>query len=65
MNNKNEKEFEAESINQPITEMENFTQGDDKAIDPFDPERLRLSHDFASSIGVKKALLTIKQLIVI
>jgi hypothetical protein len=27
--------------------------------DPFDPARLRLSQDFASTIGVKKALLTV------
>lgn len=27
--------------------------------DPFDPSRLRLSQDFASTIGVKKALLTV------
>lgn len=29
------------------------------APDPFDPGRLRLSQDFASSLGVKKALLTV------
>src|SRR5262249_25421245 len=27
--------------------------------DPFDPAALRLSHDFAASLGVKKALLTV------
>lgn len=27
--------------------------------DPFDPSRLRLSQDFAASVGVKKALLTV------
>ena len=27
--------------------------------DPFDPARLRLSQDFASTLGVKKALLTV------
>jgi hypothetical protein len=31
----------------------------DKAHDPFDPARLRLSQDFASTVGVKKALLTV------
>jgi len=31
----------------------------DSAPDPFDPNRLRLSQDFAASIGVKKALLTV------
>jgi hypothetical protein len=29
------------------------------SLDPFDPERLRLSQDFASTIGVKKELLTV------
>ena len=29
------------------------------APDPYDPSRLRLSQDFASSLGVKKALLTV------
>ena len=29
------------------------------APDPFDPASLRLSHDFAASLGVKKALLTV------
>ena len=29
------------------------------APDPFDPERLRLSQDFAASIGVKKHILTL------
>lgn len=29
------------------------------APDPFDPERLRLSQDFAAGLGVKKALLTV------
>lgn len=35
--------------------------GDEKprALDPFDPSRLRLSQDFAQSLGVKRALLTI------
>jgi len=28
-------------------------------IDPFDPERLRLSQDFSQTVGVKKALLTV------
>lgn len=32
---------------------------DDLASDPFDPESLRLSQDFASSIGVKKVLTTV------
>ncbi len=32
---------------------------EETAPDPFDPERLRLSQDFATSLGVKKALLTI------
>jgi len=29
------------------------------SLDPFDPARLRLSQDYASAIGVKKALLTV------
>ncbi len=29
------------------------------ALNPFDPKRLRLSQDFASAVGVKKALLTV------
>jgi hypothetical protein len=32
---------------------------DSAALDPFDPERLRLSQDFAASLGVKKVLLTV------
>src|SRR5262245_41257611 len=31
----------------------------DVALNPFDPEKLRLSQDFASNLGVKKALLTV------
>ena len=31
----------------------------DAALDPFDPSRLRLSQDFAASLGVKKVLLTV------
>lgn len=33
--------------------------GDEPAPDPFDPARLRLSQDFASSIGVKRVLTTV------
>ena len=36
-----------------------FTDSADAAPDPFDPARLRLSQDFAASLGVKKALLTV------
>ena len=32
---------------------------EDVVLDPFDPERLRLSQDFASTVGVKKALITV------
>jgi hypothetical protein len=32
---------------------------DESALDPFDPARLRLSQDFASQIGVKKALISV------
>ena len=35
------------------------TASTDNAPDPFDPESLRLTQDFGSTIGVKKALLTV------
>ena len=41
------------------TETENRLPAEDKPLDPFDPERLKLSQDFASSLGVKKELLTV------
>jgi len=34
-------------------------QDEAAAPDPFDPERLKLSQDFASSVGVKKELITV------
>ena len=43
------------------TEVETLNRlpAEEKPLDPFDPERLKLSQDFASSIGVKKELLTV------
>ena len=40
-------------------ETSNRLPAEEKPLDPFDPERLKLSQDFASSIGVKKELLTV------
>src|SRR5690349_14998764 len=47
---------EAVSASQEKTKA-SITQG--LMDDPFDPARLRLSQDFASNIGVKKALITV------
>ena len=44
---------------EPKVETSNRIPAEDKPLDPFDPERLKLSQDFASSLGVKKELLTI------
>lgn len=41
----------------PVNRLPN--DKDEQHLDPFDPERLKLSQDFASSVGVKKELLTI------
>jgi len=45
------------------TDNEPVQNADDKpadvVLDPFDPERLRLSQDFAATVGVKKALITV------
>jgi hypothetical protein len=43
---------------QPAPESR-FAEGANPAPDPFDPARLRLSQDFAASLGVKKLLLTV------
>jgi hypothetical protein len=46
----------------PITEQtvgNNRLPAEEETLDPFDPERLKLSQDFASSIGVKKELITV------
>lgn len=40
-------------------EIEQVGLTSDGAPDPFSPERLRLTHDFAAGIGVRKALLTV------
>ena len=49
-----------ESKERPSNEMDNSDADRmSAASDPFDPNRLRLSQDFASSLGVKKALTTI------
>ena len=42
---------------QKSTPTENTTPEKDQ--DPFDPSRLRLSQDFAATVGVKKALITV------
>jgi len=42
---------------QKSTPTENTTP--EKGQDPFDPSRLRLSQDFAATVGVKKALITV------
>ena len=60
MKSTNEKKnYETENINQSNADEENSKIGESATADPFDPERLRLSQDYASSLGVKKALLTI------
>jgi hypothetical protein len=46
-------------LKEPKVETSNRLPAEDKPLDPFDPERLKLSQDFASSVGVKKELLTI------
>ena len=43
--------------NEPIQKADD--KPEDVILDPFDPERLRLSQDFAATVGVKKALLTV------
>jgi len=44
----------------PASEPHNrLSQETAAAPDPFDANRLRLSQDFAASVGVKKALLTV------
>jgi hypothetical protein len=46
----------------PLDQIPNAPNGDQKQPDPpdpFDPARLRLSQDFATTLGVKKLLLTV------
>ena len=50
----NRQSIPADSVSVPDNQS-----GQDVAPDPFDPDRLRLSQDFAASLGVKKALLTV------
>ena len=45
-------------LQEPEVETTNRLPAEKQPLDPFDPERLKLSQDFASSIGVKKELLT-------
>jgi hypothetical protein len=49
----------AAPVDQPAAPVNRITPQDDRAPDPFDPAALRLSQDFASSIGVKKVLTTV------
>ncbi len=48
-----------ESILPKVEPSANGQQVPPEAPDPFAPERMRLSQDFASTLGVKKALLTV------
>ena len=46
-------------LSEPQGETPNRLPVEEESLDPFDPERLKLSQDFASSVGVKKELITI------
>ncbi|MEX1230834.1 MAG: hypothetical protein WEB58_11385 [Planctomycetaceae bacterium] len=48
-----------ESLNENEKPDNGKPQKKNEAPDPFDPEQLRLSQDFASNFGVKKSLLTV------
>jgi hypothetical protein len=47
----------AKPIDEPVEKAGD--KQEDVVLDPFDPERLRLSQDFSSDLGVKKALITV------